>query len=106
MQGAKNRATFLNKGTNVFSGKQASAAHCQSRRSRGFDWSGIVHRKNGLLVPPRDAGAIAEAILVLLDDEPKRKAMGGEGRRMAEGFSAEGMIEKINALYEQLSVRL
>ena len=66
----------------------------------------VVHGENGLLVPPRDAGAIAEAILVLLDDEPRRKAMGGEGRRMAEGFSAELMIEKINVLYEQLSVRL
>jgi glycosyltransferase involved in cell wall biosynthesis len=66
----------------------------------------VVHGKNGLLVPPRDANAIAEAILVLLDDEPMRKALGGEGRRMAEGFSAEGMTEKINALYEQLSVRL
>jgi len=66
----------------------------------------VVHGKNGLLVPPRDANAIAEAILVLLDDEPRRKAMGSEGRRMAKGFSAEGMIEKINALYEQLSVRL
>jgi glycosyltransferase involved in cell wall biosynthesis len=63
----------------------------------------VVHGKNGLLVPPRDANAIAEAIFVLLGDEPRRKVMGGEGRRMAEGFSAEGMIEKINALYEQLS---
>jgi glycosyltransferase involved in cell wall biosynthesis len=66
----------------------------------------IIHGKNGLLVPPRDAGAIAEAILALLGDESRRKAMGSEGRRMAEGYSAELMVEKINALYEQLSVRL
>jgi glycosyltransferase involved in cell wall biosynthesis len=66
----------------------------------------VVHGKNGLLVPPRDANDIAEAILVLLDDEPKRKAMGDEGRRMAKGYSVELMVEKINALYEQLSVRL
>jgi glycosyltransferase involved in cell wall biosynthesis len=66
----------------------------------------VVHGKNGLLVPPRDAGAIAEAILLLLGDEPRRKVMRGEGRRMVEGYSAELMVEKINALYEQLSVRL
>ncbi|MCX5841214.1 MAG: glycosyltransferase [Deltaproteobacteria bacterium] len=66
----------------------------------------VVHGKNGLLVPPRDANAIAEAILLLLGDEPRRKAMGGEGRRMAEGYSAELMVKKINVLYEQLSVRL
>ncbi len=55
--------------------------------------------KNGLLVPPGDAGALAAAILRLLNDGEMRAAMGGEGRRRAETYSAERMVEKIGKLY-------
>lgn len=54
---------------------------------------------NGLLVPPGDAGALADAILRLLDEGEMRAAMGGEGRRRAETYSAERMVEKIGELY-------
>jgi glycosyltransferase involved in cell wall biosynthesis len=66
----------------------------------------VVHEKNGLLVPPRDAGVIADAVLLLLGNEPIRRAMGSEGRRMAQGYSAARMVEKIDALYDQLPARL
>ena len=39
---------------------------------------------NGLLVPPRDPGALAEAIGRLLDDPDLRLKYGAEGRRKAE----------------------
>ena len=32
-----------------FFGKQASAAHCQNRKFRGFDWSGIARKKSEFL---------------------------------------------------------
>ncbi|WP_129338352.1 glycosyltransferase [Cellulomonas endophytica] len=37
----------------------------------------------GALVPPRDAGALADALVDLLDDEPRRRAMGRAARRRA-----------------------
>ncbi len=55
--------------------------------------------RNGLLVPPGDAGALADAILRLLGDAALRAAMGGEGRRRAEIYSTERMVEKIEELY-------
>jgi hypothetical protein len=32
-----------------FSGKRASEAHYQSRKFRGFDWSGIVRKNLGMM---------------------------------------------------------
>ena len=55
--------------------------------------------RNGLLVPPGDSGALADAILRLLGDAALRAAMGGEGRRRAEIYSTERMVEKIEELY-------
>ena len=39
---------------------------------------------NGSLVPPRDAGALAAAIVALLEDPALRSTYGAEGRRKAE----------------------
>jgi glycosyltransferase involved in cell wall biosynthesis len=41
----------------------------------------VAHRKGGLLVPPRDAGAFAAAVAALLDDAAARRAMGQAARR-------------------------
>ena len=59
----------------------------------------VADGSNGLLVPPGDAGDLADAILRLLGDAALRAAMGGEGRRRAEIYSAERMVEKIEELY-------
>lgn len=42
------------------------------------------HGEHGLLVPPRDPGALAAAILSLATDEPRMAAMGGAGRARVE----------------------
>ena len=39
---------------------------------------------NGSLVPPRDAGALAAAIVALLENPALRSTYGAEGRRKAE----------------------
>ena len=66
----------------------------------------VTNGGNGMLVPPGDAAAIASAVLALLGNDQKRLAMGSEGRRMAGNYSAQRMVKKIEALYDQLRERL
>jgi len=57
----------------------------------------------GLLVPPADAGALANAILRLADDHVLAASMGRRGReRVAREFSLERMIAAHVELYERL----
>src|SRR5262249_4242045 len=59
-----------------------------------------VHGQTGLVVSPRDAGALASAISSLLRDPDRRCAMGeAGGRRVAAEFSADLMIDRIIELY-------
>lgn len=58
---------------------------------------------NGLLVPPRDVSALAEAIRTLAHDEPRRLAMGEAGRSMvAAEFSVDAMVEGNLRVYHEL----
>ncbi len=57
----------------------------------------------GLLVPPRDANAGAEAICALERDGARRRAMGQAAHaRIVPDYGLERMQEKIEALYEAL----
>lgn len=59
---------------------------------------------NGLLVPPRDASALAAAIERLALDPLLRRRMGAEGRRMVEAdFSQERVIGRMLDLYVRLA---
>lgn len=63
----------------------------------------IEHEKTGLLVPPRDPGALAEAIVDLLSDPEKAETLALAGHRKAiEEFTAERMVEGTIAVYEKL----
>jgi len=63
----------------------------------------VVDRQTGLLVPPKDPEAMAEAILKLLQDEKLARRMGVEGRkRVYPRYSAKVMVEKIGRLYMEL----
>jgi len=57
----------------------------------------------GLLVPVRDARALADAVLQLAVDAPRRQAMGAAGRRLAEqAFDIDKVVEAHLAIYAQL----
>jgi glycosyltransferase involved in cell wall biosynthesis len=59
--------------------------------------------QTGVLVPARNATALANAILRLATDGELRNAMGEAGRkRLAIHFSAEAMMTKTDALYQSL----
>ena len=57
----------------------------------------------GLVVPPRDPGALSVAIAGLLDDAEKRVTMGQAGRARARAeFSVERMIDRVFSAYASL----
>ncbi len=47
-----------------------------------------------LLVPPADAGALAAALVRLLDDAPLRRALGGAGLRRARAHTWDHVVER------------
>ena len=58
---------------------------------------------NGLLVPPRDAQALADAILRALADADLRRRMGDAGfARVNERFTVERMVAQTAAAYERI----
>ena len=63
----------------------------------------IVENETGLLVPPGDADAQAQAILQLLTHPDQAQAMGAAGKRLAEArYSIEHQIEQLTELYESV----
>ena len=56
----------------------------------------------GLLIPPGDAGALAEAVKTLLDDPARAEAMGRAAReRWEEHFSLAPFFSRTEAVYEE-----
>ena len=85
----------------------AEAAAC-GRAVVTTDWPGcrdaVEPNVTGILVPPRDAAALADAIRQLLDDPERRRRMGGAARSFAEReFDLERIVEEHLALYRALS---
>lgn len=60
--------------------------------------------QSGLLVPPRDAGALAEALAAVMGDAQRREAMGRAARdRALRTFRIERMVEDRQRYYEQVA---
>jgi glycosyltransferase involved in cell wall biosynthesis len=63
----------------------------------------VEHERNGLIVPLRDVDALAEALIRLLRDHDRRRAMGDAGRRMArEQFDERLVFQRVLAAYHRL----
>jgi glycosyltransferase involved in cell wall biosynthesis len=63
----------------------------------------VVSGETGILVPPADASALAEAMRTLLENAALRCKLGTTAANMVrECFSAQRMAEEIAALYREL----
>ena len=70
----------------------------------GTSWVNISG-ETGLVVPPRDAGALAEAIKAVVGDGCLRERLGAAAaRRAREQFSKRLMLERLADLYRTLGV--
>lgn len=66
----------------------------------------VKNGESGLLVPPRNPEALAKAMLELLHNPRKAKAMGKKGRKIfKEKFTSNRMLSEIEALYVSLIKR-
>ena len=66
----------------------------------------IQNGVSGYLAPPQDTTAMAKRVIELLASEAERERMGREGQKFArENYSAELMVDRINAVYEKLLAR-
>jgi glycosyltransferase involved in cell wall biosynthesis len=64
----------------------------------------VVEGLTGLLVEPRDDGAMAAAIVRLLRDRALRREMGTAGEaRVHEQFSSERMVQETLAVYQRVA---
>ncbi len=60
----------------------------------------------GLLVPPRNAEALTQACLRLVENESLRRKMGEAGRAaVVQNFSVQRMLEQIESIYCRLQAR-
>jgi phosphatidyl-myo-inositol alpha-mannosyltransferase len=70
-------------------------------------YKGVVRRnEQALLVPPRDATALAKAIARLLDDPPLRARFGASGRERALQFGWPNITAKVDDYYSFVIRRL
>lgn len=63
----------------------------------------VEHGKTGLLIPPNDPRALAEAVVYLLRDPERAQRMGQAGyEKIQREFSLHTMVAKTEAIYDQL----
>ncbi|HEU4619508.1 MAG TPA: glycosyltransferase, partial [Gammaproteobacteria bacterium] len=65
----------------------------------------VTAGENGLLVPPGDAAALAEAIGALYSDPALRAAMGERNKAKAQQFLPANMARRYLELYAELDAR-
>jgi phosphatidyl-myo-inositol alpha-mannosyltransferase len=66
----------------------------------------VMTPEAGLAVPPGDPRAVVEALVGLLDDEPRRRALGTAAREVArERYSWDDVARRLAGIYELVSGR-
>jgi glycosyltransferase involved in cell wall biosynthesis len=63
---------------------------------------GMIDGQTGILIPPFDQKRLADAIVTLVDDNERRRAMGRVGREFALGrFDADVMVDGLEHVYAE-----
>ena len=63
----------------------------------------VEPNRTGLLIPPQDPKALADAIICLLNNPEIAKKMGQSGyERVQQYFSIDSVVAKTEAVYDQL----
>jgi phosphatidylinositol alpha-mannosyltransferase len=65
-------------------------------------YAAVATRESAVLVPPGDPAALTAALIELLEDEPRRRAMGESARKVAERYSWDRIARRLAAIYEEL----
>ncbi len=64
----------------------------------------VMTEDTGVLVPPGDDRALADALVALLEDEPRRRRIGESARKLAiEKYSWTTIAERLEAIYEEVA---
>jgi len=64
----------------------------------------VMTDETGVLVPPGDPAALAEAVTSLLADEPRRERLGAAARKLAqERYAWDDIARRLSAIYERLT---
>lgn len=67
----------------------------------------VRHNENGLLVPPHDSKALADALKVLVEDAELRAKMGARGREIVEAeFSEEIVVKQTMEIYKRINPQI
>jgi len=67
-------------------------------------YRGVAGTETGKLVPPGDAPALADAVVEVLADEPRRRALGAAGRRRVErDYSWDSIAERLLGVYGRVA---
>ena len=67
-------------------------------------YRGVMEPEAGLLVPPGEPAALADALTSLLADEPRREELGRAARTIAqERYSWDGIAQRLAEIYESLT---
>lgn len=62
----------------------------------------VTHGVHGLLVPPRDEHALANALAQLLNDGTERRRMGENGRHAAQRYAWEHVAQRVLTFYTEV----
>ncbi|MBI9020055.1 MAG: glycosyltransferase family 4 protein [Verrucomicrobia bacterium] len=83
---------------------EAMASGCAVIATHTGAWPEIIQDdKNGLLIPIKNSGALAEAFAMLMDNPEQRESMGLEARRaILNNYRIKNEAEGIQAVYEKI----
>jgi phosphatidylinositol alpha-mannosyltransferase len=66
-------------------------------------YAAVATSESAILVPPGDPDALADALVELLKDEPRRRRLGEGARKVAQKYSWEPIARRLLSIYEELT---